>query len=218
MARPVVLAAVAAIAVSAATMTSLYAQSPAAPPTMNHSHDHGGMSPDQMRTMVEQHHPGMTGDMTGHMTAGAPSLPGQDAFGAIQEVVRILEADPSTDWSKVNLEALRQHLIDMNEVTLHADAAATPVDGGLVIAVTGSGRTLAAIQRMVPAHAQEINGHDGWAVKTETLADGVRLTVTAADPKEAAHIRGLGFIGILASGSHHQRHHLAMAKGEFAHH
>jgi len=153
-----------------------------------------------------------------HSEAVIPTAPGQDAFGAIQEIVGILEADPKTDWSKVNLEALRQHLIDMNEVTLHADAAATPVDGGLDIAVTGSGRTVAAIQRMVPAHAHEINGHDGWVVKAENLPNGVRLTVTAADPKETQHIRGLGFIGILASGAHHQLHHLAMAKGEFAHH
>jgi hypothetical protein len=28
---------------------------------------------------------------------------------------------------------------------------------------------------------------------------------------------GLGFIGFMASGSHHQAHHLAMAKGEFVH-
>ena len=70
-----------------------------------------------------------------------PTLPGQDAFGAIQEIVRILDADPKTDWSKVDLEALRQHLIDMNEVTLHADAAPKQIDGGLEIAVTGSGRT-----------------------------------------------------------------------------
>ena len=48
-------------------------------------------------------------------------MPGQDPFGAIQEIVRILEADPSTDWSKVNIAALREHLIDMNEVTLRAD-------------------------------------------------------------------------------------------------
>ena len=37
---------------------------------------------------------------------------GHDAFGAIQEIVQILDADPNTDWSKVDLEALRQHLID----------------------------------------------------------------------------------------------------------
>jgi hypothetical protein len=32
-----------------------------------------------------------------------PLLPGQDAFGTIQEIVRILERDPTTDWSKVNI-------------------------------------------------------------------------------------------------------------------
>ena len=68
-------------------------------------------------------------------------MPGQDAFGAIQQIVRMLEADPNTDWSKVNLEALRQHLIDMNEVTLKAEAVAKPVDGGIEVTVTGAGRT-----------------------------------------------------------------------------
>src|SRR6267142_5337363 len=62
-----------------------------------------------------------------------PTLPGQDAFGAVQEIVRILEADPATDWSKVALEALRQHLIDMNEVTLRADATAMDIEGGVAI-------------------------------------------------------------------------------------
>jgi hypothetical protein len=28
-----------------------------------------------------------------------PTLPGQDAFGAIQEIARILESDPATDWN-----------------------------------------------------------------------------------------------------------------------
>src|ERR1700741_1796256 len=58
-----------------------------------------------------------------HATSTTPRMPGQDAFGAIQQIVQILDADPKTDWSKVDLEALRQHLIDMNEVTLRADAA-----------------------------------------------------------------------------------------------
>jgi len=152
-----------------------------------------------------------------HAASTTPALPGQDAFGAIQEVVAILDADPKTDWSKVDLEALRQHLIDMNEVTLRADAAPKQIDGGLEIAVTGSGRTLVAIQRMVPAWAQTINGQRGWTAKTTSLPDGELLTVTATDPKEIEHIRGLGFIGLLVSGSMHQPHHLAMAKGEFDH-
>ena len=131
----------------------------------------------------------------------------------------MLEVDPNTDWSKVNLEALRQHLIDMNEVTLKAEAVAKPVEGGIEVTVTGSGRTVEAIKRMIPAHAHEIEQThlNGWSAKTEPLPDGAVLTVTSSDPQQVQRIRGLGFIGIMASGSHHQVHHLAMAKGEFVH-
>lgn len=44
-----------------------------------------------------------------------PIMPGQDAFGTIQEIVRMLEADPATDWSKVNIGALREHLINSDD-------------------------------------------------------------------------------------------------------
>ncbi len=173
---------------------------------------------DDMSTMMQQHGSDMMQQhgaaMYGMQGADVPSLPGQDAFGAVQEIVRLLEADPSTDWTKVNLAALREHLIDMNEVTLKAAASERPIEGGLEVAVTGSGRTLEAIQRMVPAHAQELNGLHGWTAKSAPLRDGILLTVTSADAKEVPHIRGLGFIGLLASGAHHQPHHLAMAKGE----
>jgi hypothetical protein len=145
-----------------------------------------------------------------------PAMPGQDAFGATQEIVGILLADPATDWSKVSLDALRVHLIDMNEVALRADAAVERIDGGIRVAVTGTGRTLAAIQRVLPEHAREMNGGNGWVEQAESRPDGMTLTVTAADPKQVAIIRGLGFIGVMASGSHHQVHHLMMAKGEMA--
>src|SRR6266851_7806825 len=153
----------------------------------------------------------------GAASTGVLAMPGQDAFGAIQEIVRVLEANPRTDWSKVNLAALREHLIDMNRVTLDAAADETPLDNGLAVAVTGSGRTLTAIRRMVTAQAKELDRTRGWTATAEQLPDGVLLTVTATAPKEAAHIRGLGFIGLLASGSHHQRHHLAIAMGEPVH-
>lgn len=192
------------------------------PGAMAGSHDHMGTGGGAMPGMMPPH--GSMMDMHAmhamharQMESAAPVSSGQGAFGAIQEIVARLEADPATDWSKVNLEALRQHLIDMNEVTLRADAAATPVAGGLTIAITGSGRTLAAIQRMVPAHAQEIDGLNHWRVSTAALANGMTLTVTSDDSKEAQKIRGLGFIGILVSGSHHKPHHLAMARGEFPH-
>lgn len=207
----------AAVAILSATLlagpvgAALAQQPPASGP--------GVTMPGQMPERMQQHQQMM--QMHGHGPAQAdgatPTLPGQDAFGAVQEIVRILEADPRTDWSKVDLEALRQHLIDMNEVTLKAQAAAKPIEGGVEIAVTGDGRTLLAIQRMVPAHARELDKVKGWSAKTASLPNGVLLTVTSGDPKEVAHIRGLGFIGLLVSGGHHQPHHLAMAKGEFAH-
>jgi hypothetical protein len=34
------------------------------------------------------------------------------------------------------------------------------------------------------------------------------------DSKAIPRIRGLGFIGLLTQGAHHQPHHLAMAKAE----
>jgi hypothetical protein len=173
------------------------------------------MGPGHMQEMTRQHQ-GMMGGHLGMPSASTtPTLPGQDAFGAIQEIVRILDADPRTDWSKVDLESLRQHLIDMNEVTLHAEATVKQIDGGLEIAVTGSGRTLIAIQRMIPAWVQMANGDNGWNAKVSELPNGELLTVTTTDPKEVQHIRGLGFIGLLASGEWHQQHHLAMARGEF---
>jgi hypothetical protein len=179
------------------------------------------MGPDHIQQMMPsgEHpmHPGHMQEMMRQHQGMTPTMPGQDAFGALQEIVRILEADPKTDWSKVDLEALRQHLIDMNEVTLKADATTKLIDGGLEITVTGSGRTLVAIQRMIPTYAQTVNGLNGWTTNAATLPNGELLTVTAIDPKEVQHIRGLGFIGLLASGSHHQPHHLGMAKGEFDH-
>jgi hypothetical protein len=162
-------------------------------------------------TVFAQHPPAMRG-----MAGGAPTMPGQDAFGAIAEVVRILEADPSTDWSKVDVERLRQHLIDMNEVILRSSVTQTSVAGGLAIDITGSGRTEQAIRAMVVPHAVELDRMPSFAAKTETIPGGVRLTVIAKRADDAnlvARIRGLGFAGLITEGAHHQPHHLAMAKG-----
>src|SRR5260370_8405993 len=74
-------------------------------------------------------------------STGAPAMPGQDAFGAIAEVVQMLAADPSTDWSKVDLERLRQHLIDMNEVVLRSQVRQSEVPAGLLMDLTATGRT-----------------------------------------------------------------------------
>jgi hypothetical protein len=117
----------------------------------------------------------------------------------------------------VDLERLRQHLIDMNEVVLRAAVKATRVPGGLVMDVTGAGRTNQAVRAMVVPHVRELNALPGLAAKAEPIAGGVRLIVTtrdAEDAKAVARVRGLGFVGLLTLGAHHQLHHLAMARGE----
>ena len=160
-------------------------------------------------------HGGMHAQQSGAF--GAPTMPGQDAFGTIQEIVQILQADAATDWSKVNIAALRQHLIDMNEVTLKAIAAEHMLDNGIEIAVTGDGRTLEAIKRMVPAHVSVLR-EVGWNAKSEDLPNGVKLTVIASETQPLAKLKALGFMGIMVQGGHHQPHHLMMAKGELPMH
>jgi hypothetical protein len=144
--------------------------------------------------------------------ARVPTQPGQATFGAIQEIVRMLKSDPDTDWSTVNLTALHEHLVDMDEVMVRATVKEQPIDGGLRIEISGAGRTLAAIQRIVPAQAQELNRSGGWEATVEGRAAGVVLTVISADPKQVAHIRGLGCMGLLASTTHPGGDYLAIAK------
>jgi predicted RNA binding protein YcfA (HicA-like mRNA interferase family) len=163
----------------------------------------------------ERPHMGHAGHMHGD-DAVAPTHPGQEAFGTIQEIVRILEADPNTDWSKVDIGALREHLIDMDEVAMRAHAIERTLANGIEITVTGEGRTLGAIKRMVPAHARELTTF-GWSASTQDLPNGVKLVVTASDRREVVKLKALGFMGIMVQGAHHQPHHLMMAKGTFAH-
>ena len=166
----------------------------------------------QMHSQMMQGQGGMRGQQA--TVTGAPTMPGQDAFGAIQEIVQILQLDPKTDWSKVNIDALRQHLIDMNEVTLRAAATPRVFDNGIEFTVTGEGRTLEAIKRMVRTHVKELH-EIGWNAKTDDLANGVKLTVLASEAQPLTKLKALGFMGIMVQGGHHQPHHLMMAMGQF---
>jgi hypothetical protein len=206
-----------ALAGALAAPTVFAEDPPASGQNPSHQHDSpaapgadkpAGPMPPHMRQHME---------MMRKMAGSGPTMPGQDAFGAIAEVVRILEADPATDWSKVDIERLRQHLIDMNEVVLRAAVKQAPVPGGLAMEITGAGRTEQAIGAMVVPHAVELDGMPDWSARTEAIPGGVRLTVVARKPEAAAvvaRIRGLGFAGLITEGAHHQAHHLAMARGE----
>jgi len=176
------------------------------------AHDNHMMSDDahadgQMPMTSSAQMPGMQSGDTGAITE-----PGQSAFAAIQEIVAYLLADPDTDWNRVNIEGLRQHLIDMNNVTLRAKVKESDIEGGARFEATSDDpEVTASIRAMVPAHVATMNGVEGWKMSAEEIPGGSALTVTGAD---AQKIRALGFIGILTVGAHHQPHHLAMAKGE----
>lgn len=151
------------------------------------------------------------------MGAKLPTQAGQAAFGAISEVVRLLETDPKTDWSRVNIEALRQHLIDMDDVTLHATVSPRNIDGGLEMDVRGAGRTADAIKRMLGNHARMLDEAAEYHAVAKETANGVLFTVTAKEPndaREVAKIRALGFAGLITEGDHHVAHHLALARGD----
>jgi hypothetical protein len=151
-------------------------------------------------------------------SAGTPrtTRAGQEAFATIAEVVRVLDANPATDWSKVDIEALRQHLIDMDDVTMRAQVESAELPDGAVFHVSGSGRVREAIRRMSMAHGSTITPADGFSWTAEESPAGAKVTVRVTNPSDragVARLRALGFLGILSLGDHHRVHHLGIADG-----
>lgn len=157
-----------------------------------------------------KHKPGM--QHSAMATDELPTEPGQSAFAAIQEIVAKLDADPATDWNKVNIEALRQHLIDMDFVTLRAAVKVEPLADGRRFIVSGEGAVVSSIQRMLTGHAATMNGKDGWTFTAETNTIGATLLVTPPKSIDIVKLDALGFIGIMTLGKHHQQHHWMVAK------
>ena len=165
-----------------------------------------------------QHMPGMSHEGHGINADAVPAEimeGGQSAFAAIQEIVAQLMADPTTDWSRVDIEALRQHLIDMDNVTLRAHVDVQEVEGGARFEATSEDTAVTtSIRAMVPAHAETMDGVEGWTMQAAEIPGGAALVVTGADRDR---IRALGFIGVMTVGMHHQAHHLALAAGQDPH-
>lgn len=163
-----------------------------------------------------QHHSGhqMT---TMKQSAKIPTEPGQSAFAAIAEIVEILEADPKTDWSKVNINALRDHLVDMEKLTMEAKVTQSVEGDKIVFTVSGTPGAIEAAKRMVPAHAAIMSTKAGWAIEGSVSGDTVKMIVSPTPQTSAQKIKALGFFGIMASGVHHQVHHMGMATGAMVH-
>lgn len=154
----------------------------------------------------------------GGQSAGMmPVSPGQEAFGAIAEIIALLSANPSTDWQKVDIPALQAHLQDMDALVMIRGVAGEAVPGGLKMIIPLTGQGGAAASRMLPAHGPVLQTETGWEVVLQQQPDHLIWTVISANPAEVTKIRALGFIGLMATGWHHQAHHLAIARGEPAH-
>lgn len=146
-----------------------------------------------------------------------PQEPGQSAFAAIAEIVAMLNDDPDTDWGRVNIAALRDHLVDMEMLTTEAAYTHTEIDGGIEFEVYGSKRAIEAARRMVPAHAQELTKTIDWQITTKESDRGLKMIVQPTETIPTTKIKALGFFGIMATGAHHQPHHLGMATGSLMH-
>ncbi len=174
------------------------------------------LTPLTLTTVAQEHSAHHQG--TDPVAAGnLPTEPGQGAFATIAEIGVLLEADPATDWSRVNINALREHLVDMDRVTLGSTVEMQKSGNAIQYKVMGDGRTAEAIRAMVPAHAVELAKSTDWTVEAEVTEDGATLTLSGASEHEVAKIAALGFYGVMATGAHHQEHHLLMAKGDGAH-
>ncbi len=184
------------------------AQAQGSMPAMQHTQ---GMTHSQGMT----HTPGMK--MPQINLGKMPKEAGQAAFATIAEIVAILNADPKTDWSKVNINALREHLVDMDEVTMRAKVSQQKSEHSVLFTITGKGRTLQAIQAMVIAHSFELNKIDGWKVAANKIPDGAVLIISSDNTTEITKINALGFFGVMSMGAHHQPHHFGMATGLMVH-
>ncbi len=172
-----------------------------------------GQMQGQMQGMGQMPHTMM---MSGR--AQMPTEPGQGAFGTIAEIVAILRADAKTDWSKVDIGRLRRHLVDMNLLTIDSDVAISEKGDEVLFNVTGSGRTLQAIQTMVPAHSIELNKFPQFSATAEKTDNGVVLRISGLKPEKKTEVLALGFFGMMVTGAHHQQHHLAVARGGMPNH
>ncbi len=144
------------------------------------------------------------------------TMPGNEIFGTIQEVVHKLEADPNTDWSKVDLEALRQHLLDMKAFTEEVSVISQkPIENGIVIQVKPeTERAVGALKRLFKMHPAMLKMEKGWDMIAKQDNNQWTITVTTKNNSEVNEIRALGYIGLLAEGAHHQLHHWMIATGQ----
>lgn len=143
------------------------------------------------------------------------SEPGQGAFAALSEVVALLRQSPDTDWERVGIKRLRDHLVDMDLLMMYAQAEETHLQDGLQIRISMMGEAGGAVSRMVPAHGPVLSAETGW--RSHVVREGDALVWTVTSKEDASQIGALGFFGLMAVGDHHRAHHLGIVIGHGMH-
>ena len=177
-----------------------------------------GYAGAQETSSAEAHSHGHSGHAAMGSAAPAPLAEvGQSTFAALAETVAALTADPETDWSQVDVDALREHLVSMDRLVLDAAVDTDILGDGYRFTVSGDGRTRQAIHEMVPAHATVLTAQTAWEVEAERTPEGAMLIVRSDDPDARQRIGALGFFGLMATGDHHRPHHWALVNGQPMH-
>jgi hypothetical protein len=167
---------------------------------------------------AHMHHANMSHTaMMGHNIAPTQVVlteSGTDPFATLQEVITALEADPSTNWERVNIEALRLHLVEMQDMTINVAVKQRHINNGFQAVVTPTtSNAVQSLTRVLSGHPAQMKAETGWDMQVQINNSVFILTVTTDNAKDVAKIRGLGYIGVMAYGNHHQPHHWAMASG-----
>lgn len=144
-----------------------------------------------------------------------PTEGGQAAFAALIEIVAMLEQDKDTDWNKVDIDSLREHLLDMDKLILDTNANTSVIaDDQIQFQITGSTTSVPSIHRMVPAHARYIAQTRDIQIETQLNENGATVNIFTNDALQSNTLEALGFYGFMALDSHHQLHHYQMAIGQ----
>jgi hypothetical protein len=167
---------------------------------------------------AHMHHTNMNhAEMMGYSTAPTQVVlteSGTDPFATLQEVITALEADPSTNWERVNIEALRLHLVEMQDMTINVAVKQRHINNGFQAVVTPTtSNAVQSLTRVLSGHPEKMKAETGWDMQVRDNNGVFTLTVTTDNAIDVAKIRGLGYIGVMAYGNHHQPHHWAMASG-----
>jgi hypothetical protein len=171
---------------------------------------------------ADMHHANMNhAEMMGRSTTPTQVVlteSGTDPFATLQEVIAALESNTNTSWEKVNIEALRLHLVEMQDMTINVDVKQRHIDNGFqAVVLPTTSRAVKSLTRVLSGHPAQMKAETGWDMQVQINNSVFTLTVTTDNAKDVAKIRGLGYIGVMAYGNHHQPHHWAMASGDNPH-